>query len=39
MKNITAQDLQDYINEDKELCYIDVRTPAEFATDLFINLN
>jgi rhodanese-related sulfurtransferase len=33
MKNITAQDLQDYINEDKELCYIDVRTPAEFATE------
>ena len=33
MKNIGVCDLQDYINEDKEACYIDVRTQAEFESE------
>ncbi|RAP26600.1 hypothetical protein DID78_06670 [Candidatus Marinamargulisbacteria bacterium SCGC AG-343-D04] len=33
MTNIPVKDLQNYINENKKLCYIDVRTPAEFESE------
>jgi rhodanese-related sulfurtransferase len=33
MKSITVQELNSYISEDKKLCYIDVRSQAEFTAE------
>jgi rhodanese-related sulfurtransferase len=37
MQNISVNELQNYISEGREFCYIDVRTPAEFTSEHIAN--